>query len=127
MSEVTWSFLHHLAQSEKEFHLFELERWNMNEDCSSSVHLKIFVSRMGIESIISVFESGSVDKLPSQSESSFRRKPESRAPGENRDPVFEMVPDFRLDDVWMPPYQVRGRLRKPGMTEKAVYGQTLIL
>jgi hypothetical protein len=25
----------------------------------------------------------------------------------------------------MPPYQVRGRLLKSGMTEKAVYGQTL--
>ena len=36
-----------------------------------------------------------------------------------------MVPDFRRDDVWMPPYQVRGRLLKSGMTEKAVYGQTL--
>ncbi|MDP2971980.1 MAG: hypothetical protein Q8P64_22635, partial [Deltaproteobacteria bacterium] len=52
-------------------------------------------------------------------------KPESRVPGENRDPVFEMVPDFRRDDVWMPPYQVRGRLLKSGMTENAVYGQTL--
>jgi len=64
-------------------------------------------------------------KLPSQSELSFRRKPESRVPDENRDPVFEMIPDFRRDDVWMPPYQVRGRLLKSGMTEKAVYGQTL--
>ena len=36
-----------------------------------------------------------------------------------------MVPDFRRDDVWMPPYQVLGRLLKSGMTEKAVYGQTL--
>ncbi len=54
--------------------------------------------------------------------SSFRRKPESRVPGENRDPIFEMVPDFGRDDVWMPPYQVRGRLLKSGMTEKAVYG-----
>jgi len=47
--------------------------------------------------------------LPPQSESSFRRKPESRVPGENRDPVFEMVPDFRRDDVWMPPYQSTGQ------------------
>ncbi len=52
-------------------------------------------------------------------------QPESRVPGENRDPVFEMVPYFRRDDVWMPPYQVRGRLLKSGMTEKAIYGQTL--
>src|SRR4030042_2328731 len=44
----------------------------------------------------------SVYKWPPQSESSFRRKPESRVPGENRDPVFEMVPDFRRDNVWMP-------------------------
>jgi hypothetical protein len=64
--------------------------------------------------------------LPLQLEPSFRRKPESRVPGENRDPVFEMVPDFRRDDVWMPPYQVRGKLLKSGMTEKAIYGQTLI-
>ena len=27
---------------------------------------------------------------------------ESRVPGENRDPVFEMVPDFRRDDIWIP-------------------------
>jgi hypothetical protein len=52
-------------------------------------------------------------------------QPESRVPAENRDPVFEKVPDFRRDDVWMPPYQVRGRLLKSGMTEKTVYGQTL--
>jgi len=38
----------------------------------------------------------------SPKKSSFRRKRESRVPGENRDPVFEMVPDFRRDDVWMP-------------------------
>ena len=30
------------------------------------------------------------------------RKPESRVPGENRDPAFEMDPDFRLDDIWTP-------------------------
>jgi hypothetical protein len=29
-------------------------------------------------------------------------QPESRVPGENRDPVFEMVPDFRRDGLWMP-------------------------
>jgi len=52
--------------------------------------------------------------------------PESRVPGENQDPVFEMVPDFCRDDVWMPPYQARGKLLKLGMTEKAVYGETLI-
>ena len=28
--------------------------------------------------------------------------PESRVPGENWDPVFEMVLDFRRDDVWTP-------------------------
>jgi hypothetical protein len=26
----------------------------------------------------------------------------SRHSGESRNPVLEMVPDFRLDDVWMP-------------------------
>jgi hypothetical protein len=29
---------------------------------------------------------------------------ESRVPGENRDPVLEMVPDFRRDDVWTPAF-----------------------
>jgi hypothetical protein len=33
---------------------------------------------------------------------SFRRKPESRIPGENQDPVSKMVPGFRRDDVWTP-------------------------
>jgi hypothetical protein len=41
-------------------------------------------------------------KVEIQKNSSFRRKPESRVPGENRDPVFEMVPDFRRDDVCPP-------------------------
>jgi hypothetical protein len=43
--------------------------------------------------------------------------PESSIPGENREPVLAMVPDFRRDDVWMPPYQVRGRLLKSSMTD----------
>jgi hypothetical protein len=29
-------------------------------------------------------------------------QPESRVPGENRDPGFEMVPDFRRNDAWTP-------------------------
>ena len=29
---------------------------------------------------------------------------ESRVPGENRDPVFGMVPDFRRDDAWTPAF-----------------------
>ena len=38
-----------------------------------------------------------------------------------------MVPDFRRDDVWIPPYQVRGRLLKSGMAgEKGLYRQTLM-
>ncbi len=45
--------------------------------------------------------------------SSFLRRQESRVSGENRDPVFEMVPDFRRDDVWTPagvyPVAERGR------------------
>ena len=45
-------------------------------------------------------------------------QPESRVPGENRDPVLEIVPDFRRDGVWMPPCQARGRLIKSGMTEQ---------
>ena len=37
--------------------------------------------------------------------SSFRRKPESRVPGENRDPVSkEMVPGVRRDSVWTPAF-----------------------
>ncbi|OGP73633.1 MAG: hypothetical protein A2W09_01660 [Deltaproteobacteria bacterium RBG_16_50_11] len=32
----------------------------------------------------------------------FLRKQESRVPGENRDPVSEMVPCFRRDNVWTP-------------------------
>jgi hypothetical protein len=38
-------------------------------------------------------------------------QPESRVPGENRDPVFKMVPDFRRDDAWTPvpaPDLIRG-------------------
>ena len=41
-----------------------------------------------------------------------RRKPESRVHAENRDPVFEMVPDFRRDDVWMP-----DQIRHDGLTD----------
>jgi hypothetical protein len=33
---------------------------------------------------------------------SFRRKPESRVPGENRDPAFEIIPYFRRDGLWTP-------------------------
>jgi len=36
-------------------------------------------------------------------------------PGENRDPVFEMVPDFRRDDVWIPVYT--------GMTDKGAFSE----
>ena len=35
-------------------------------------------------------------------ESYFLTKPESRVPGENRNPVSRMAPDFRRDDVWTP-------------------------
>jgi len=31
--------------------------------------------------------------------------------------VFEMVPGFRRDDVWMPRIRVRGRLLRSGMTD----------
>ena len=40
--------------------------------------------------------------IPANPGSSPGQAPESRVPGENRDPVFEMVPDFRRDDVWTP-------------------------
>ncbi len=44
---------------------------------------------------------------------------ESRVPGENREPVFEMVPDFRRDDVWIPAFACLRealRRRQAGMT-----------
>jgi hypothetical protein len=37
--------------------------------------------------------------IPENPGSSPGQAPESRVPGENRDPVFEMVPDFRRDNV----------------------------
>ena len=37
--------------------------------------------------------------IPANPGSSPGQAPESRVPGENRDPVLEMVPDFRRDDV----------------------------
>jgi hypothetical protein len=40
--------------------------------------------------------------IPANPESGPGQAPESRVPGENRDPVFEMAPDFRRDDVWTP-------------------------
>jgi len=40
---------------------------------------------------------------------SFLWKQESRAPGENRDPVFGMVPDFRRDNVWIPVFTLARR------------------
>jgi hypothetical protein len=40
--------------------------------------------------------------IPAKAGSGPGQAPESRVPGENRDPVFEMVPDFRRDDVWTP-------------------------
>ena len=46
----------------------------------------------------------SLSALMLQPLASFRRKPESRIPGENRDPVFKMVPGFRRDDVWTPAF-----------------------
>jgi len=42
--------------------------------------------------------------IPANPGSGPGRAPESRLPGENRDPVFEMVPDFRRDDVWTPAF-----------------------
>ena len=45
---------------------------------------------------------GRIAVIPANPGSSPGQAPESRVPGENRDPVFEMVPDFRRDDVWTP-------------------------
>jgi hypothetical protein len=42
--------------------------------------------------------------IPANPGSSPGQAPESRVPGENRDPVYEMVPDFRRDDVWTPAF-----------------------
>ena len=48
-------------------------------------------------------------------------QPESRVPGENRDLVFEMVPDFCRDDVWMPDQALyrsgEGQVRHGGKSE----------
>ena len=40
--------------------------------------------------------------IPAPCQVQDKLQPESRVPGENPDPAFEMVPDFRRDDVWMP-------------------------
>ena len=42
--------------------------------------------------------------IPANPGSGPGQAPESRVPGENRDPVLEMVPDFRRDDVWTPAF-----------------------
>ncbi len=44
-------------------------------------------------------------------------------PGFHRDKLQPESSSFKT--FWMPPYQVRGRLLRSGMTEKAVYGRTL--
>jgi len=40
--------------------------------------------------------------IPANPGSGPGQAPESRVPGENRDPIFGMVPDFPRDDVWTP-------------------------
>jgi len=64
---------------------------------------------MSLRDTINHEKRGSCKTLEGRGMSSFRATPaetggdpESRVPGENRDPVFEMVPDFRRDDVWIP-------------------------
>jgi len=52
-------------------------------------------------------------KSPFRPQVVIPRKQESRVPGENRDPVFEMVPDFRRDDAWTPaPARTRSGVRR---------------
>jgi len=43
-----------------------------------------------------------ISVIPANPGSGPGQAPESRVPGENRDPDFEMAPDFRRDDVWTP-------------------------
>ena len=42
--------------------------------------------------------------IPANPGSGPGQAPESRVPGENRDPAFDMVPDFRRDDVRTPAF-----------------------
>jgi hypothetical protein len=42
--------------------------------------------------------------IPANPGSGPGQAPESRDPAENRHPVFDMVPDFRRDDVWTPAF-----------------------
>ncbi len=56
--------------------------------------------------------------VPFDPRPSFLRKQESRVPGENRDLVFEMVPDFRRDDIWTP---------APGFREDKLRGSDVLL
>ncbi len=47
-------------------------------------------------------------------------QPESRIPGKNRDPVIDMVPDFRRDDVLDAPVSGTGQapqVRHDGITD----------
>jgi len=46
--------------------------------------------------------SGPVFVIPAPYQVRGKLQPESRVPGENRGPVYEMVPDFRRNDVWTP-------------------------
>jgi hypothetical protein len=48
------------------------------------------------------FEASSLFVIPAPYQVRGKLQPESSVSGENRDPVFEMVPDFRRDDIWMP-------------------------
>ena len=56
---------------------------------------------MRLDGVVKSQEAG-LSVIPANPGSGPGQAPESRVPGENRDPVFEMVPDFRRDDVWTP-------------------------
>ena len=42
--------------------------------------------------------------MPFRAQVAFLWKQKSRVPGENRDPVFDVVLDFRRDDAWTPAF-----------------------
>jgi len=57
-----------------------------------------------------------ISVIPANPGSGPGQAPESRVPGENRDPVFEMVPEFSRDDVWTPVFGELSRAVSTGVT-----------
>jgi len=58
-------------------------------------------SVFNFDDLVKSLERG-ISVIPANPGSGPGQAPECRVPGENRDPVFEMAPDFRRDDVWTP-------------------------